>query len=79
MYTDKYSTGSFYCSKLTWRIYIDNETHPTNVDSNHPIYFGWLYLKYRHLAWFIMLYYVAPDEIALDGDLDHYYETYISS
>ena len=44
--SDKHSTDSFYCSKLTWRIYQDNPTHPTNVDSNHPAYFAWLYMKY---------------------------------
>ena len=71
--SDKNSTDSFYCSKLTWRIYQDNPTHPTNVDSNHPTYFAWLYAKYWVGAYYIILYWVAPDEIALDWDLDHYY------
>ncbi len=71
----KSDTSSFYCSKLTWRIYKDNATHPTDVDSNHPNYFAWLYTRYGGYAFYIILYIVAPDEIALDPDLDHYLTT----
>ena len=75
--SSKTSTDSFYCSKLVWRIYKDNEDYPTNVDSNHVRYFNWLVQKYKLvLASYIILYWVAPDEIALDGDLDHYYRHY---
>ena len=73
MYTSISSADEFYCSKLVWRIYNDNLTYPTNVNSNHPLYFGWLHHKYGNLAFLIILYVVAPDEIALDIDLDHYY------
>lgn len=75
--SSKTSTDSFYCSKLVWRIYEDNEDYPTNVDSNHVQYFDWLRGKYGWvLGSYILLYWVAPDEIALDGDLDHYYMHY---
>ena len=75
--SSKTSTDSFYCSKLVWRIYEDNEDYPTDVDSNHFTYFDWLYKKYGWVtAAYILLYWVAPDEIALDGDLDHYYRQY---
>ena len=72
LYSSKSSTSSFYCSKLTWRIYEDNATHSTDIDSNHPYYFSWLYARYASYAFYIILYVVAPDEIALDSDLDHY-------
>ena len=75
LYTGRDSTDRFYCSKLTWRIYMDNATHSTDVDSNHPYYLAWLMGKYSHAAYFIILYIVAPDEIALDSDLDHYLTT----
>ena len=75
--SDRNSTDSFYCSKLVWRIYYDNEDHPTNVDSNHPTYWAWLNVKYSWLAWYIIIYWVAPDEIALDWDLDQHYRHYI--
>ena len=75
--SSKSSTDSFYCSKLVWRIYEDNEDYPTNVDSNHVKYFAWLKVKYGWLLGsYILLYWVAPDEIALDGDLHHYYRHY---
>ena len=75
--SSKSSTDSFYCSKLVWRIYKDNEDHSTNVDSNHVKYFDWLRKKYGLVVGTaVLLYWVAPDEIALDGDLDHYYTHY---
>ena len=40
-------------------------------------YFTWLNVKYNWLAWYIIIYWVAPDEIALDWDLDRYYRYYI--
>ena len=47
------------------------------VDSNHVKYFNWLKGKYGWvLGSYILLYWVAPDEIALDGDLHHYYRHY---
>ena len=68
-------TDTFHCSSLVWRIYLDNEDHSVNVDSNHPAYFEWLKAKYQFLgATFIITHAVAPDEIALDSDLNHYYE-----
>ncbi len=73
LYTNRDSTDRFYCSKLTWQIYMDNATHSTDVDSNHPYYLAWLMGKYSYAAYFIIFYIVAPDEISLDWDLDHYY------
>jgi hypothetical protein len=68
-------TDTFHCSSLVWRIYLDNEDHSVNVDSKHPAYFEWLKAKYQFLgATFIITHAVAPDEIALDSDLNHYYE-----
>ena len=71
-------TDTFHCSSLVSRIYLDNEDHSVNVDSNHPTYYGWLALRYP-LSWvaYILNNAVAPDEIALDSDLNHYYEAYI--
>ena len=48
-----------------------------DVDSNHSTYHDWLESEYSWwLAWFIINYTIAPDDIALDSDLDSYYERY---
>ena len=70
-------TDTFHCSSLVWRIYYDNEDHPVNVDSNHRTYRKWLDSKYGWwLGWYIITFTIAPDDIALDSDLDSYYERY---
>ena len=72
-------TSSFFCSKLVWRTYLDNENYSVDVNSNHFDYFWWLYQKYGFMgAWYIITFTVAPDEIALDTDLDNYYEASIN-
>ncbi len=73
-------TDTFHCSSLVWRIYRDNEDHPVNVDSNHANYRAWLEEEYNWLlARFIINSAIAPDEIALDPDLNHYYYAYIEN
>ena len=73
-------TDTFHCSSLVWRIYIDNPHHSVSVDSNHTTYYDWLDARYPWwLAAYIITHVVAPDEIALDPDLDHYYEETIQN
>ena len=49
------------------------------MNSNHFDYFWWLYQQYGFMgAWYIINFTVAPDEIALDSDLDNYYEAGIN-
>ncbi len=77
---DMDSTDRFFCSKLVWRIYLDNEHHSVNVDSNHYSYFFWLMLRHGlgwPTAWYIITHTVAPDEIARHSDLDNYYKAHI--
>ena len=66
-------TSKFFCSKLVWRIYLDNDDHAVNVDSNGAAYHYWLQDRYPALvAALIIIDTVAPDEIAFSPNLDNY-------
>ncbi len=66
-------TSSFSCSKLVWRVYLDNDNYSVNVDSNAAAYHYWLQERYPALlAAVIIVNTVAPDEIALSANLDDY-------
>ena len=66
-------TSKFFCSKLVWRIYLDNDDHAVNVDSNGAAYHYWLQDRYPALvAALIIINTVAPDEIAFSPNLDNY-------
>ena len=72
---DVSGTDSFYCSKLVWRVYNDNETYPVNLNSNADEYYNFIAEKYGpDFAWMLVLSTVAPGEIALDDGLDTYSE-----
>ena len=76
-YQNGYDIKYSQLASLVWRIYYDNEDHPVNVDSNHRTYRKWLDSKYGWwLGWYIITFTIAPDDIALDSDLDSYYERY---
>ncbi len=69
-------TSTFFCSKLVWRTYLDNENYSVNLDSNSFTYYWWLVnnpLWGWVSAWYIVTHTVAPDEIALSSYLDSYY------
>ena len=76
----KFSTNSFYCSKLVWRVYWDNRHYPRNIDSNSSRYLYWLITSPDngrvpipwYIAYSLVLISVTPDEIAYDGDLNNY-------
>ena len=77
-FPNKWTTGSMYCSQLVWRTYKDIGEYSVDLDSNHWRYLTWLTLNYSAaIATTIGIPAVAPDEIALDGDLDGYYETVV--
>ena len=66
-------TSKFFCSKLVWRVYLDNDTYSVNVDSNAVAYHRWLQRVWPDwLAGIIIINTVAPDEIALSPHLDDY-------
>ena len=68
-------TSSFFCSKLVWRVYLDNGHYSVDVDSNHWSYFLWLLTRYgMEVALFVLYGTVAPDEIAKSSHLDNYRE-----
>lgn len=68
-------TSSFFCSKLVWRAYLDDDDYPVDLDSNSLTYYWWLHRMYGwSLAWYIINYTVAPDEIALSPHVDRYYQ-----
>ena len=66
-------TSKFFCSKLIWRAYLDNDNYSVNVDSNAAAYHYWLQDRYGPLpAAIIIINTVAPDEIALSPNVDDY-------
>ena len=76
-FIDKWTTSRMYCSQLVWRTYKDIGDYSVNLDSNHWRYLLWLKLRYGAAVAAAGVPAVAPDEIALDGDLDDYYETVV--
>ena len=67
------NTSFFYCSKLVYRIYMDNALYSVNVNSDAYPYYLWLHAKWGNWAWLIIWAIVSPDEVALDPDLVSYY------
>ena len=66
-------TSKFFCSKLVWRVYLDNENYSVDVNSNAVAYHQWLQEVWPEwLAGIIIINTVAPDEIALSPHLDDY-------
>ena len=65
-------TSKFFCSKLIWRAYLDNDNYSVNVDSNAAAYHYWLQDRYGPLPAAIIINTVAPDEIALSPNVDDY-------
>ena len=72
---DLNGTSSFYCSKLVYRIFMDNNLHSANLNSNAFQYYYWLEQKHT-LLWATLAigFTVSPDEVALDPDLSSSYE-----
>ena len=64
-------TSKFFCSKLIWRAYLDNENYSVDVDSNGAAYHYWLQDRYGPLLAAIINT-VAPDEIAHSPNVDDY-------
>lgn len=78
VFSDKWTTSRMYCSQLVWRTYKDIGNYSVDLDSNHWRYQLWLTVNYSAaIAATIGIPGVAPDEIALDPDLDGYYETIV--
>lgn len=83
------STSKLYCSQLVWRTYGTKlGRYNVNLDSNHWRYLLWLQAKYTTMALplhpgvtalvsvsalTVGLRAIAPDEIALDGDVRNYW------
>ena len=68
-------TSSFFCSKLVWRAYLDDDNYPVDLDSNSWTYYWWLLPKYGWAtSWYIITHTVAPDEVALSSHVDRYYQ-----
>lgn len=76
----RWSTDHLYCSQLVWRTYKDMlGSYSVNLDSNHWRYFTWLTLNYgTAIATSIGPVAIAPDEIALDGDIRNYWRDRIN-
>ena len=73
LWFDMSSTSKFFCSKLVWRIYLDNDDHSVDLNSNHYSYFLWLIPRFSVSGALYILYStVAPDEIARSSHLNHY-------
>ena len=73
LWFDMSSTSKFFCSKLVWRIYLDNDDHSVDLNSYHYSYFLWLISRLSVSGALYILYStVAPDEIARSSHLNHY-------
>lgn len=75
------STDNLYCSQLVWRTYGTKlGSYNVNLDSNHWRYLLWLHVRYggsdpvrATVPIATGLTAIAPDEIALDGDVRNYW------
>ncbi len=75
----KNRVDAMYCSQLVWETYRNIPyDFDVDVDSNHWRYRLWVWASYGPAAATgIVSLAVAPDEIALDGDIHNYYRTTI--